>query len=253
MNQESLESTAAAQVVVIGAGLAGSEAAWQAAQAGLRVALYEMRPGRMTPAHQTGDMAELVCSNSLGSALPDRALGLLKDELRRLGSLIIACADRTAVPAGDALAVDRDAFSRAVTAAVEGHPNIVVRREEVTTLTPAPAPGTDGGPTPLVIASGPLTAAPLAEAIRQLAGQDHLAFFDAMAPIVTADSIDMTIAWRGNRWSESANQRISESANQQIGESADALVSSSTCLPDPPATTSTVRSPATSTSRSSRR
>jgi methylenetetrahydrofolate--tRNA-(uracil-5-)-methyltransferase len=231
LHQESLESTGVAQVVVIGAGLAGSEAAWQAAQAGLRVALYEMRPGRMTPAHQTGDMAELVCSNSLGSALPDRALGLLKDELRRLGSLIIACADRTAVPAGDALAVDREAFSRAVTAAVAAHPNIVVRREEVTTLSPAPAPGEGLGVR--VVATGPLTAAPLAEAIRQLAGQDQLAFFDAMAPIVSADSIDMSVAWRGNRWSESANQQISKSANPQIG-AADALVSLSTCLPDSP-------------------
>jgi methylenetetrahydrofolate--tRNA-(uracil-5-)-methyltransferase len=170
-------------------------------------------------------MAELVCSNSLGSALPDRALGLLKDELRRLGSLIIACADRTAVPAGDALAVDREAFSRAVTQAVEGHPNIVVRREEAMTLSPAP--------TPLVVASGPLTAAPLAEAIRQLAGQDQLAFFDAMAPIVTADSIDMTIAWRGNRWADAANSQIGKSANPQTGAAADALVSASTCLPDP--------------------
>ena len=120
------------EITVIGAGLAGSEAAWQAAQAGAHVILYEMRPGRMTPAHQTGDMAELVCSNSLGSNLPDRALGLLKAELRRLGSLIIACADRTAVPAGAALAVGRAAFSRAVTEAIAGHPNIEVRREEVT-------------------------------------------------------------------------------------------------------------------------
>ncbi len=237
MNQESLESTGAAQVVVIGAGLAGSEAAWQAAQAGLRVALYEMRPGRMTPAHQTGDMAELVCSNSLGSALPDRALGLLKDELRRLGSLIIACADRTAVPAGDALAVDREAFSRAVTAAVAAHPNIIVRREEVTALSPAPAPGAGGGSAPLVVASGPLTAAPLAEAIRQLAGQDQLAFFDAMAPIVTADSIDMTTAWRGNRWDRGQKSGVRSQElgvrSQDAGDGQAPLVSSSTCLPDP--------------------
>jgi len=230
LNQESLESTGAAQVVVIGAGLAGSEAAWQAAQAGLRVALYEMRPGRMTPAHQTGDMAELVCSNSLGSALPDRALGLLKDELRRLGSLIIACADRTAVPAGDALAVDREAFSRAVTAAVAAHPNIIVRREEVTALSPAPAPGAGGRSAPLVVATGPLTAAPLAEAIRQLAGQDQLAFFDAMAPIVTADSIDMLVAWRGNRWDRGQESGV---RTQGAGDGQAPLVSSSTCLSDP--------------------
>ena len=121
-------------IVVIGAGLAGAEAAWQAAQRGVHVVLYEMRPQRRTPAHETDQMAELVCSNSLGSNLPDRALGLLKNELRRMGSLNIACADATAVPAGDALAVDREAFSRAVTAAIEGHPNIEVRREEVTDL-----------------------------------------------------------------------------------------------------------------------
>jgi methylenetetrahydrofolate--tRNA-(uracil-5-)-methyltransferase len=227
LNQKTLESSGAAQVVVIGAGLAGSEAAWQAAQAGLRVTLYEMRPGRMTPAHQTGDMAELVCSNSLGSALPDRALGLLKDELRRLGSLIIACADRTAVPAGDALAVDREAFSRAVTAAVAGHPNIVVRREEVTTL--SPAPGAGGEPTPLVVATGPLTAAPLAEAIRQLAGQEQLAFFDAMAPIVAADSIDMTIAWRGNRWDRGQGSGVRD----QAADAAPRLLIPDSCLLSP--------------------
>ena len=179
------------EIIVIGAGLAGAEAAWQAAEAGAQVTLYEMRPARMTPAHESDRMAELVCSNSLGSNLPDRALGLLKNELRRLGSLIIACADRTAIPAGDALAVGREAFSQAVTEAIERHPNITVRREEVTNI---PA----GVVT--VIASGPLTAAPLAEAIRALAGQDSLYFFDAMAPIVTAESVDMTIAWRGNRW-----------------------------------------------------
>ncbi len=196
------ESTAPLRV--IGAGLAGSEAAWQIAQAGRRVILYEMRPGRMTPAHRTGEMAELVCSNSLGSALPDRALGLLKEELRRLGSLIIACADRTAVPAGDALAVDREAFSRAVTEAIAGHPNIEVRRVEVTELF-GPEPGSC-----TVVATGPLTSPALAEAIRQLAGQDYLAFYDAMAPIVTAESIDMTIAWRGNRWEQEENRRTAK-------------------------------------------
>ena len=138
-------------------GLAGSEAAWQAAQRGAHVTLYEMRPGRTTPAHETDRMAELVCSNSLGSNLPDRALGLLKNELRRLGSLIIACADRTAVPAGAALAVGREAFSQAVTEAIAAHPNITVRREEVTAIP-------QGVPT--IIATGPLTSAPLAEAIR---------------------------------------------------------------------------------------
>ncbi len=188
------------EVVVIGAGLAGAEAAWQAAQAGAHVTLYEMRPGHMTPAHESSQMAELVCSNSLGSALPDRALGLLKNEMRRLGSLIIACADRTAVPAGDALAVDRTAFSRAVTEAVAGHPNISVRREEVTDLPPRLPSLRGEGERCIVVATGPLTSPPLAEAIRGLAGQEYLSFFDAMAPIVAADSVDMTIAWRGNRW-----------------------------------------------------
>jgi len=206
-----------APVRVIGAGLAGSEAAWQIAQAGLRVILYEMRPGRMTPAHQTGDMAELVCSNSLGSALLDRALGLLKEELRRLGSLIIACADRTAVPAGDALAVDRTAFSRAVTEAIAGHPNIEVRRAEVTELFgPEPCSNT-------VVATGPLTSPALAEAIRRLAGQEYLAFYDAMAPIVTGESIDMTIAWRGNRWGEEGRRSIRKPAGGQGGGSAGSM------------------------------
>jgi methylenetetrahydrofolate--tRNA-(uracil-5-)-methyltransferase len=202
-------------VIVIGAGLAGAEAAWQAAERGVHVALYEMRPQHMPPAHQTDQMAELVCSNSLGSSLPDRALGLLKNELRRMGSLNIACADAAAVPAGDALAVDREAFSRAVTAAIEGHPNIEVRREEVTDLALLPS---SQGAGVMVVATGPLTSQPLAEAIRTLAGQDQLYFFDAMAPIVMAESIDMSIAWRGNRWSKSANQQISKSASERSGE-----------------------------------
>ena len=195
---------------MIGAGLAGAEAAWQAAQHGARVTLYEMRPGHTTPAHETGWMAELVCSNSLGSNLSDRALGLLKNELRRLGSLIIACADRTAVPAGGALAVDRTAFSQAVTQAIENQPNITVLREEVTDLAPLLSPpgagsaralaGQGAGGRCTIVATGPLTSPPLAEAIRRLAGQDYLAFFDAMAPIVTAESVNMEVAWRANRW-----------------------------------------------------
>jgi methylenetetrahydrofolate--tRNA-(uracil-5-)-methyltransferase len=217
-------------IVVIGAGLAGAEAAWQAAQRGVRVVLYEMRPRRTTPAHESGEMAELVCSNSLGSSLPDRALGLLKNELRRMGSLNIACADATAVPAGDALAVDRAAFSRAVTAAIEGHPNIEVRREEVVSLAPGPSPwdgegclsqGAERSSTeqaPLVVATGPLTSQPLAEAIRALAGQEHLYFFDAMAPIVMAESIDMSIAWRGNRWGRGAPVAVQPYGGQGSAE-----------------------------------
>ena len=123
-----------ADIVVIGAGLAGSEAAWQAAQRGMRVLLYEMRPERTTPAHQTGEFAELVCSNSFGSNAPDRAMGLLKAELRRLGSLNIACADAVALPAGDALAVDREAFSTLVTERLDNHPNIEIRRTEVAAI-----------------------------------------------------------------------------------------------------------------------
>ena len=218
MVDQSESNNSSAAVVVIGAGLAGSEAAWQVAQRGAYVTLYEMRPGRTTPAHETDRMAELVCSNSLGSNLPDRALGLLKNELRRLGSLIIACADRTAVPAGAALAVGREAFSRAVTEAIAAHPNITVRREEVTAIPRGVA---------TIIASGPLTSAPLAEAIRALAGQDSLYFFDAMAPIVTAESIDMAVAWRGNRWdkvqgtgvrSQGSETRDQESEDRDQGE-----------------------------------
>ena len=219
MVNQSESNNSSAAVVVIGAGLAGSEAAWQAAQRGAQVTLYEMRPGRMTPAHETDRMAELVCSNSLGSNLPDRALGLLKNELRRLGSLIIACADRTAVPAGAALAVGREAFSQAVTEAIASHPNITVRREEVTAIPENVL---------TVIATGPLTSASLVGAIRALTGQDSLYFFDAMAPIVTAESVDMEIAWRGNRW-----QRGSRGVEEQRSDDAGELVSLSTCLPDP--------------------
>jgi methylenetetrahydrofolate--tRNA-(uracil-5-)-methyltransferase len=179
------------EIVVIGAGLAGSEAAWQAAERGVHVILYEMRPDVMTPAHRTPYMAELVCSNSLGSNLPDRAPGLLKEELRRLRSLILACADETAVPAGGALAVGRDAFAQEVTARVEAHPLISLRRAHVQRI---PSEGV------VVLATGPLTSPPLAEDIARLAGQDHLYFYDAMAPIIAQDSIDMSRAFRASRY-----------------------------------------------------
>ena len=178
-------------VVVIGGGLAGSEAAWQAAQRGARVALYEMRPARMTPAHQSGRLAELVCSNSLGSNLADRAPGLLKEELRRLGSMVLHCADAHAVPAGGALAVDRDAFAECVTERIARHPRISLVREEVPAI-----PGAG----PVVVASGPLTSALLSEAIASLTGSEHLSFFDAMAPIVAAGSVDMQVAFRASRY-----------------------------------------------------
>jgi methylenetetrahydrofolate--tRNA-(uracil-5-)-methyltransferase len=180
-------------VTIIGGGLAGSEAAWQAVSRGLDVTLYEMRPARMTPAHVSGRLAELVCSNSLGSNLVDRAPGLLKEELRRLGSLVVACADTTAVPAGGALAVDRDAFARMVTDRIEEHPGITVRREEVEQIPVGQL---------VVVATGPLTSPALADALATLTGSDSLYFYDAMAPIVTAESVDMNIAFRASRYDQ---------------------------------------------------
>jgi methylenetetrahydrofolate--tRNA-(uracil-5-)-methyltransferase len=178
------------ELIVIGGGLAGTEAAWQAAEAGIPTILYEMRPQRSTPAHVTGSLAELVCSNSLGSVLPDRAPGLLKNELRRLGSLLIRSAERAAVPAGSALAVDRERFAQEVTAAIENHPRIRLVREEVKRI---PAQ-------PCIIASGPLTAEALAQDIAGLAGQEYLYFYDAISPVVAADSINMDIAFRASRY-----------------------------------------------------
>jgi methylenetetrahydrofolate--tRNA-(uracil-5-)-methyltransferase len=179
------------KVMVIGGGLAGSEAAWQAALRGLDVSLYEMRPRKRTAAHQTGDLAELVCSNSLGSNLLDRALGLLKEELRRLGSLVIACADETAVPAGGALAVGREAFSRLVSDRVGAHPRISVFHEEIREI-PAERP--------IIIASGPLTSEALSQSIAGLTGEEYLHFYDAMAPIVAIDSISMDRVFRSSRY-----------------------------------------------------
>jgi methylenetetrahydrofolate--tRNA-(uracil-5-)-methyltransferase len=178
------------ELIVIGGGLAGSEAAWQAAQRGVRVALYEMRPRRFTPAHTTPWLAEIICSNSLGSDELENASGLLKAELRRLGSLLMACADRTAVPAGKALAVDRELFARCVTEHIERHPLITVIREEVMEIPDRPC----------IIASGPLTSDALAAAIQRLTGQEYLYFYDAISPIVAADSIDMSICFRGSRY-----------------------------------------------------
>jgi methylenetetrahydrofolate--tRNA-(uracil-5-)-methyltransferase len=179
------------RIEVIGGGLAGSEAAWQAAQLGAEVTLYEMRPHTMTPAHTGGDLAELVCSNSLGSNFTSRAPGLLKEELRRLGSVIIEVADAHALPAGSALAVDREGFAAAVTARLAAHPRIEIAREEVTEI---PTTG------PVIVASGPLTSPPLAAALRALTGEAHLYFYDAIAPIVEAESIDMSIAYRASRY-----------------------------------------------------
>ena len=193
-----MDTETSAVVTVIGGGLAGSEAAWQAAQRGLEVILYEMRPHKTTPAHVSDRLAELVCSNSLGSDLPDRAAGLLKTELRYLDSLVLACADDTRVPAGGALAVDRELFAAEVTRRVEAHPRIRLVREEVTAIPEPALSKVEGGPA--VVATGPLTSDALAEAIAALTGQEHLYFCDALAPIVSADSIDTSVAFRASRY-----------------------------------------------------
>lgn len=184
---------------IIGGGLAGSEAAWQLAQAGYKVRLSEMRgSGSMTPAHQSDRLAELVCSNSFRSDDAERnAVGLLHQEMRELGSLILAEGDRHKVPAGSALAVDRDGFADGVTAALEAHPNITVVRERVDQL---PAEGLT------IVATGPLTAPGLADSIGAATGKDSLAFFDAIAPIVHCDSIDMEVAWFQSRWNKGSGK-----------------------------------------------
>jgi methylenetetrahydrofolate--tRNA-(uracil-5-)-methyltransferase len=179
---------------IIGGGLAGSEAAWAAAEAGLAVTLHEMRPIKGTEAHQTGQLAELVCSNSFRSDdAANNAVGLLHEEMRRAGSLVMRAADAHKLPAGGALAVDRETFAAAVTQAIETHPNITLAREEVTLL-PPPEWGLS------VVATGPLTSAALAGGIASASGESHLSFFDAIAPIVHRDSIDFSVAWFQSRY-----------------------------------------------------
>jgi methylenetetrahydrofolate--tRNA-(uracil-5-)-methyltransferase len=208
------------RMTIIGGGLAGSEAAWQAALRGLDVSLYEMRPRKKTAAHQTGDLAELVCSNSLGSNLLDRALGLLKEELRRLGSLVIACADETAVPAGGALAVGREAFSRLVSDRVGSHPRIHVFHEEIKEIPDE---------RPLIIASGPLTSEALSRSIAGLTGEEYLHFYDAMAPIVAIDSISMDRVFRGSRYGRGDGDYINCPMDEaQYGRFVDELVNAET-------------------------
>lgn len=180
-------------ITVIGGGLAGCEAAWQAAQLGVPVLLYEMRPKLMTPAHKTDKLAELVCSNSLRSDLIDKPAGLLKEEMRRLGSLIIRCADQAALPGGGALTVDREKFAQLVTEAIESHPLITVVRDVVTEIP-------EEGPT--IIATGPLTHDALAERIRDLIGADFLYFYDAVSPIVDAETIDYEKCFWGSRYQD---------------------------------------------------
>ena len=179
-----------ATVKVIGAGLAGAEAAWQLAKRGIQVTLYEMKPHKKSPAHHTDTFAELVCSNSLRGDKIENAVGLLKEELRRLDSLIIACADATRVEAGGCLAVDRQGFSDLVTEKIRNHPNITVVSEEVTKVPEGP----------VIIATGPLTSDALSKAIGAYFGSDYLHFFDAAAPLVTFESIDMTKAWWQSRY-----------------------------------------------------
>ena len=185
-------------VKVIGAGLAGSEAAFQLARRGVRTRLYEMRPVKMTEAHRTGLFAELVCSNSLRNASLETAVGVLKEEMRRLGSLVMAAAAAAAVPAGAALAVDRDRFAAAITAAIEHEPLIEIVHEEVASIPQGPA----------IIATGPLTGAALATAICDLVGSTYLYFYDAIAPIVTAGSIDMSVAFRASRYGKGGDDYI---------------------------------------------
>ena len=177
-------------VKVIGAGLAGCEAAWQLAQRGISVELYEMKPKKMSPAHHSADFAELVCSNSFRGDRLENAVGLLKEELRRCGSLIMQCAETTRVEAGGCLAVDRGGFAASVTEKIRNHPNITVIDEEVTQVPEGP----------VIIATGPLTSDAMSEAIGTYFGQDYLHFFDAAAPLVTAESIDMTKAWWQSRY-----------------------------------------------------
>ena len=184
-------------VHIIGGGLAGAEAAWQAASRGVNVVIHEMRPVRPTVVHKTDQLAELVCSNSFRGDKLDNAVGLLKEEMRRLGSLVLRMADAHRVPAGAALAVDRERFSRAVTQAIEEHPLITVARQEIARMP------TDASWFPLIVATGPLTSDSLSADIAALVGADHLYFYDAISPIVSAETIDMDKVFRASRWARS--------------------------------------------------
>lgn len=211
----SLKRVERSAINVIGGGLAGSEAAWQLARRGLRVRLSEMRPLRMTEAHQTGNLAELVCSNSLRNASLETAVGVLKEEMRRLGSLVMLAADRARVPAGAALAVDREDFSAFITATLQSHPLVEIVREEVAAIP-------DG---PTIIASGPLTGAALGEALHQLIGPRNLYFYDAIAPIVSSETIDMNLAFRASRYAKGGDDYINCPMNEgQYYAFVDALV-----------------------------
>jgi methylenetetrahydrofolate--tRNA-(uracil-5-)-methyltransferase len=215
--------TMRADVVVIGGGLAGSEAAWQAATRGARVTLYEMRPKESTPAHKTGLLAELVCSNSLGSSDILNAPGILKEEMRRLNSLVIRIADQVRIPAGSALAVDRERFAQAITQTLESHPNVKLLREEITDL-PADCV--------CIVATGPLTSNRLAECIRQLTQTKHLYFFDAISPIIDADSINMDVVFSASRYEKGGADYLNCPMDQlQYDRFYDALVKADKVAP----------------------
>ena len=204
------------KVTVVGAGLAGSEAAWQLAQRGISVELIEMKPHKMTPAHHSENFAELVCSNSLRGDRLENAVGLLKEELRRCDSLILACADQTRVEAGGCLAVDREGFAKAVTEKLKNHPNITIVSKEITQVPEGP----------VIIATGPLTSDDLSKAIGEYFGSEYLHFFDAAAPLVTADSIDMEKAWWQSRYDRGTPDYINCAMNREEYEAfLNALVS----------------------------
>ncbi|MDJ0902024.1 MAG: FADH(2)-oxidizing methylenetetrahydrofolate--tRNA-(uracil(54)-C(5))-methyltransferase TrmFO [Xenococcus sp. MO_188.B8] len=194
------------RVTVIGGGLAGTEAAWQIAQAGVPVTLYEMRPGKTSPAHHSQELAELVCSNSFGARASDRAAGLLHEELRRLGSIIIGTADRHSVPAGGALAVDRGVFSRELTTSLANHPLVDLRREEMTKIPPAGV---------VVLTTGPLTSPELSEDLQQFTGLEYMSFFDAASPIIVGESINRDIAFLASRYDKGEAAYLNCPMNQE--------------------------------------
>lgn len=202
-------------IQIIGGGLAGSEAAWQAASLGVPVTLHEMRPVRPTAVHKTDRLAELVCSNSFRGDKLDNAVGLLKEEMRRLGSLIMQVAEATRVPAGSALAVDRERFAAGVTAAIQAHPLITVVREEVLHV---PPPGNSRAP--VIIATGPLTSDSLSAEIAQLVGQAHLYFYDAISPIVVAETIDQEKVFKASRWNRGPTGRSADYLNCPLSAAA---------------------------------
>jgi methylenetetrahydrofolate--tRNA-(uracil-5-)-methyltransferase len=199
------------EIHIIGGGLAGCEAAWQAATLDVPVVIHEMRPVRPTAVHKTDGLAELVCSNSFRGDKLDNAVGLLKEEMRRMGSVVMRAADLARVPAGAALAVDRVRFSEIVTREVSSHPLITVVREEITAV-PTDLPG------PVIIATGPLTSDPLSRDIARLVGAQHLYFYDAISPIVLAESIDMTKVYRASRWGRSIRRQETEGGRQETGD-----------------------------------